>query len=59
MSLRLTDTHEEQVLWRGLQPAASASAGVYAARIPKKCVANLGLFFRGAVNSEHCITTVL
>jgi hypothetical protein len=29
MSLRLTDTDEEQVFWRGLQPAASASAGVY------------------------------
>jgi hypothetical protein len=29
MSLRLTDTHEERVLWRELQLAASASAGVY------------------------------
>ncbi len=42
MSLRLTDTHEEQVLWRGLQPAATASAGVDTARIPKKCAAIWG-----------------
>ncbi len=44
MSLRLTDTHEEQVLWRGLQPAASASAGVYTAKMCDE----FGAVLRGA-----------